>query len=93
MSIDVDDLLKVIGLAKVDCSRLGAPLDTEIICVRYNEYREKHGQKYSYDIREMQVTLADLVRSDGPESSPKLNGSISYVDGKVLKVVIFGLQS
>ncbi|MBV6290180.1 hypothetical protein [Pseudomonas aegrilactucae] len=86
MGIDTTELLRVIEAAKDGCARLGIALDTEIICARYNAHCESEGLEYSYDIREMQTTLADLVRLADP--SGPLDGSISYVNGEIFKVAI-----
>lgn len=90
MSVDTVDLLRVIDEAKGDCAKLGIPLDAEIICARYNAYREKLKRTFNYDIREMQAVLAELIRPADSEKPPTLNGSISHFNGKILKVVVFG---
>ncbi|WP_236177132.1 hypothetical protein [Pseudomonas qingdaonensis] len=90
MSIDTDTLLKVIADANSHCAKLNIPLDTEIICARYNAHCERYGLAYSYDIREMQATLAELIQQADAGSPAKLDGAISYVNGTVFKVVVFG---
>ncbi|MNH01106.1 hypothetical protein D3C79_603160 [compost metagenome] len=83
MSLDLTDLLKVVGYAESICEKSGLSLDTEIISAQYNSYRANLDRPYEYELQDMQVALDQLINKG------TLDGCVTRISGVIVKVVLF----